>query len=294
MTSNVGFRDLQPEEWELIAGGYWTDGFGNAEIVASGSRSSFDWDDWSWAYFDIYAYGDGNGNDSGSGGDPVNPPEADTDKINADVDFTRPLTDAEQDAVVALNTSIAQVTAAINAIGDNEKIPLVDPVTGTVIGDVTGAQLKDLWSKTDFVITEDPANGGPSYGLSYGIPSGAQTTNNNGNPLMEVNINFLVSQSQIVGGMNDYVLHELGHNANDLYSWTVVNGPVLDATERDINERMARAIALAVANDGQISVIQNGEIPLIFNAPPPPPPPPPPSGGGGGGGSGGWDGTREY
>lgn len=34
----LGFRDLTPEELELIAGGYWTDGYGNGEIVVGGGR----------------------------------------------------------------------------------------------------------------------------------------------------------------------------------------------------------------------------------------------------------------
>lgn len=284
MSTKVGFRELRPEEWELIAGGWWTDGFGNPEIVATGTRNSYDRDDNSWINQYIYAYGDGNGNDGGSGDDPVNPPEADTDKINADVEFTRPLTAAEAEAVAGLKAAIAQVTAAINGLGDNESITLRDPSTGTVIGTITGAELKELWSKTDFSINESVANGGTNYANG----TSAETVYNNGNPQMNVNIDFLVSQNNNFGasGMNDYVLHELGHNVFAFNSGIVVTGS--DGLSFGELETLARAVGLAVANDAGIPIIQNGEVPLVFTAPPPPPPPP-----SGGGGGGNWGGSKK-
>lgn len=184
----------------------------------------------------------------------------DKDQITVEVTIERPLTEAEQRAVEALKTAVANTTRAVNSIPDTAKITLAN---GSV---VTGAELKALWSLTDFTIND--------IGTIYPSGSANSAANyNNGNPSVEVNINVLSDYNRYgATGLEYFSMHELGHmtqasRIDNNLRWA--DGVVTEA-ERLAHERMANDIARAIANAGGLATLGNAtdgystQNPLIF------------------------------
>lgn len=271
-------RELTLEELELISGGSVTTEIDEIVVVGDGGGDDGgdwgDWGDWGDDWYDG-DYGDGGGGDGGGDTAPPEPP-ADTASVDVDVQITRPLTASEQQAVNDLKTAVAAADAAIRAIPDNARVTLTD---GTV---VTGAELKDAWSKTDFQIVEN--------GTPFANGSGRGEADwNGGDPVVRSTIGNLEGyNAHGQAGMNYLVLHELAHFAEAQRNGLAqahADGTYSEAERLD-HERDANDIARAIANQGGIPILTgpgDGYSPSNpgFTTPPPP------SGGGGGGGGGG-------
>ena len=140
--------------------------------------------------------GDGGLGDGGGGEVPTQPP-ADEDSIDIQIMIDRPLTDSEKVAIEKLKETIAALEAAIMALADNAVLTLPNGA------DVTGAELKAIWAKTDFVINDNHvtySNGGQGEALMAF-----------GQPTISFNVGYLDQYDNLVGGMNYLVAHELGH-----------------------------------------------------------------------------------
>jgi hypothetical protein len=165
------------------------------------------------------------------GGDTVAPDE---NEITITVQIYRPLTASEQQVLQNLQNAISAIDAAIRGLADNARITLYD---GSI---VTGAELKALWSKTDFTINPDNTY----YGTTNPQNRGAAIYNG-GDPQVFVNLWVLQGYDAQPGdsGLNYFVGHELGHlvNANRTH-----NGTTPDAGAR--YEQMANDISRAIAN----------------------------------------------
>lgn len=231
-------RMLTEQELELVSGG---------DIVVTGKRpgggGGWPWWDWGTGGYDDDGGGDYDG--GGGGGDTSDPPPPeDTDEIEVTVNIDRPLTPSEQQAVEDLEAEIAQTTETINNLDDNAQIRLEN---GEI---VTGAELKEIWSKTDFVINE--------VGFTYenGTMRG-EAAFNNGNPQVSYNIDIVEGFNAHAGGLTYLVLHEVGHltqasrdHLDDIYS----DGVLTDAEEA-AHERLANDIAAAIANSAGTPIL---------------------------------------
>ncbi|MDQ8756912.1 hypothetical protein RCO27_11810 [Sphingosinicella sp. LHD-64] len=234
MRENVcqrNIRELTYEELELVAGGSIT-------------ITAHPYDPWSDPWWYEQMFEDPYAGDYGSGGGGVLPPDSASQDVT--VMIGRPLTQAEQQAVDALNAQITAVSNAINAIPNNTSITLAD---GTRI---TGAELKEIWSKTDFAIYDVGhvyANGTTRGEASY----------NGGDPVVSYNIDTLQQYNALAGGMNYLILHEVGHmTAAGRALNAVINADgQVTQTENDDNERLANDIARAIAANGGLSILVN-------------------------------------
>lgn len=184
------------------------------------------------------------------GGDVVNP-EGDSDSITPGGDEPQ-LTD-EQEVTVTVNIenptdeqkkavndylkAIDRLDKAIRSIPDNKKVTLYDGST------VTGAELKALWLKMDFVINPDT--------VFYDGQNRGAAMYNGGDPIVYMNITNLVDyNAHGESGMNFLVGHELGHltAANRFH-----DGTNTDAGAR--YEQMANDISRAIAFSAGIDVL---------------------------------------
>lgn len=166
--------------------------------------------------------------------------------INLRVDG--PLTPEQNHALEILRQQIANTTAMLNALPANGVFTFPDGKSISV------AELRALWARADFLVTSQPTNSGgtPTLpGLSY-------AHRNNGDPLIEVNINNLaylmtVSPSHAL----TFILHELAHVT--LAGHQLNNGGLPDGMTPDqfhlLNEGFADRIAAAIVSltGGQLS-----------------------------------------
>jgi hypothetical protein len=222
-----GLRLLMEDELDFIAGGEGEDGDELStlpEIVVIAKPDRTEWfmpNHLSW----------GGGPDINS---PDGPEPTDASAVRMDVMFTRQLTALEQQAVNALAYAIHNTTAAVDAIPNTSIIKLADGKT------VTGAELKEIWKNTDFVINEN------GFKYANGTDRG-EADYNGGNPVVSFNIATLAAYSQLEGGMTYLPLHELGHMTaagraqNESY--------LAGRSTYEQNERLANDIARAIADN---------------------------------------------
>lgn len=140
---------------------------------------------------------DGDGFYGGGGPSAPQPVLSDEAVIEVRVAFDRPLTAAEQKAVEHLLLQIQKQTAAIDALPDNATLRLAN---GSL---VTGAELKALWSRTDFVLNE-------AKHTYDNLTMRGESALNGGNPQISFNIDILVGYDT-PSGMAYVIAHELGH-----------------------------------------------------------------------------------
>lgn len=204
----------------------------------------------------------------------------DTDVHTVDVNVHDPLTPAQQDAIAKLHMTIDQITALLNSLPPNGIFTFPDGSTVTV------AELKELWSRADFVVTDQHFDNGTL--LHRG---GGSADRNGGDPIFSVNVEDLIGFMLNVNTSMGYILHELSHvTLNGFAHTTAINADhVVTDAEFAANEAWAnsleRAIYEATGNhfsDGFLAWYSWGPSPT-FSIPPPP-------AGGGGGGSGGGGG----
>ncbi|AXA92728.1 hypothetical protein [Massilia sp. YMA4] len=233
-----GVRLLMEDELDLIAGGDGEDGDENPTttlptVTVVGNRDN------TKSYFmpNLFIWGGGG---TGYGG-PV-PEPTDESAVRVDVKITRPLTADEQKAVDALVKSVQDTTNAVAAIPDNARVTLANGQS------VTGAELKQIWAKTDIVVNEQ--------GFTYrnGTTRG-EADYAGGNPQVSFNIDNLTGYAANPGGTNYLPLHELGHmtNAGRTENERLANGQ----STNDMNERVANDIAWAIASYSNMPILQN-------------------------------------
>lgn len=246
-------RELTPAEWELVAGGYWTDGFGNPEINVEGKTPS-DPNPWgTWPYYPDY---DDNGDydyggGGGGGGEPM-PTDADSHDVTLG-NIDRPLKPEEQAAVDALKAFITKVTPAINAIPDNAVLKLKEG------GTITGAEVKKIWANTDYVINEKDTK-------YRNETTRGEANLNGGNPVISFNIDLLVNKAENTGyalspgGIEFVALHDFAHllGAAQAYDIVVTAGG-LTAAEAASREQMANTIAWAIGQATHETLLTNPE-----------------------------------
>lgn len=221
---------------------------------------------------------DGTGFYAGGGPQPPRPAVTDEAVIEVRIAFDRPLTEAEQRAVEHLAQQIQKQTAAINALPDNATLRLAN---GSL---VTGAELKALWSRADFVLNDNEhvyANGGRL----------GESALNGGNPQISFNIGTVVGYNDSAGGIAYVIAHELGH--------LTAAGQAANNARSPDNEMIANDVARAISNLQGITPMERagggGYSPGAadhFDIPTPPPTPGPAGGGGGGGGGGRFEDDR--
>lgn len=98
---------------------------------------------------------------------------------------------------------------------------------------VTGAELKALWSRADFVLNENGnvyANGGIL----------GESALNGGNPQISLNISTIVGYDNNPGGMAYVIAHELGH--------LTAAGQAANNARSPDNEMIANDVARAISN----------------------------------------------
>jgi hypothetical protein len=193
----AGWRN-EPTNWHESDGGFTTmeadDGTGGEPIVVVGRRDNDSlWDS-----------GGGTGSEQlpefepeGEGGSL--PPPTDENTIEILINVGRPLTASELTAIENLKVAIEAIEKAIKQLSDNAILRLPN---GAV---VTGAELKEIWAKTDFVINDND--------VAYRNDSYRGEANMVGDdPTVSFNIGRgLDDYDNFVGGMNYLVAHELGH-----------------------------------------------------------------------------------
>jgi hypothetical protein len=206
---------------------------------------------------------EGGGPDGSGAGDTTTTPP-DEASIDVTVKVYRPLTTDEQNAIEHLKASIASVSAAINALADEAIVTMPNGAH------VTGARLKEIWAKTDFVIYDHEAFGNNSY-------RGEASMINGSDPQISFDIagDGLVAYDKFPGGMNYLVGHELGH----LTQWGT---PLVysEITANDISRALLNGYGLPYLHEATYGYTSGA--PMSFTVPAPPPPD------GGSGGGGGW------
>jgi hypothetical protein len=207
-------------------------------IVVTGTRNSFGTLSWTQT-------GGAGGTGDDLGGDTIEPPPLDeggdappdNTVITITIHINRPLTASEQQALQDLQNSIAAVDAAIRALANNATLVL-NGVT------VSGAQLKEIWAKTDFQIYDYISFRNGSYRGEADMVNGTD-------PTISFNIsgtadghNGLDRFNNFTGGVNYLVGHELGH----LTQWFTPNFN---------NEVMANDFARALLNGAGLPYLSN-------------------------------------
>lgn len=225
-----GMRLLMEDELDLIAGGDGEDGDENvvqnpAVIVVTGQReatkSYYVPNTWDWG-----------GGLAAWNTTAANPEPTDAHSIHVDVKISRALTADEQKAINDLNVSIQNTTNAIGLIPNDAHVTLFNGKT------VTGAELKQLWAVTDFVVNDN----------NFVYPNGtnrSEANYNGGNPVISVNISLLSNYDAVPGGLNYFTLHELGHMTD---AGRTENAAYQGGTATaDQNERLANDVAWAIS-----------------------------------------------
>lgn len=189
-------------------------------------------------------------------------------KVNVD-----PLTPEQAVVVQKFVASVKTALAAIKALDDDQKIRMND---GRVI---TGAELKDIVSRLDFVINPTGYDG---YNNKEARGEAAWK---NGNPQISLNMD-VIERYSLWGdrGTNFLVLHEMGHltSANRNADW---DGRI----PQSLIEVMASDIARAIAYEAKLELMPaTGEV--KYSTPDPIPFEWPNDEGGDGDGEGGGDG----
>jgi hypothetical protein len=214
-------------------------------------------------------------NPGGSGsGTPNPPPPPAPDNAAHEVtmgNLTRPLTAEEQANLTAYQNSVAQADAWVNALPDDAQMTLDN---GQV---VTGAEVKEAWANTDFVVND--------VGTAYQNGTTRGESNwNNGDPVVSMNIDTIGGYNANAGGTDYLVLHEVAHLTADQrsdYAGLQTDGYI--ESERTTYERFANDIARGVIAYNGGTVMQNpgdgySATNPTFAVPAPPEPTVPPGG----------------
>ncbi len=194
-------------------------------IVVTGKRNP-DSPGIAWVGFGDTDYGNGVEPRTVSEDGEGSSPPADEDVVEITINVGRPLTPSEAAGVENLKASISATEAAIKALPSNALLKLPN---GAI---VTGAALKEIWAKTDFVINNDS--------FTYANRGQGEAAMVNGEPRVSYNIGYLDAYDNFIGGMNYLVTHEVGQltqygtgfytdqlTANDI-SRAILNGAGLD------------------------------------------------------------------
>lgn len=167
----------------------------------------------------------------------------DESEISIDIMIFRTPTASEIQAIANFRDAVSQATNAIESINDAARVQ-VSP--GRF---VTGAELKAIWAKMDFVIHDTGTNlgGGTTTGIAGDFASDQPT---------QYTLGYLDSMDDFPGGSLFAMLHELGHMTQageDLWAAAYQDGHV-DPTEMAANQRLANNVAFAVANAGGLPI----------------------------------------
>ncbi|MBB4133268.1 MULTISPECIES: hypothetical protein [Xanthomonas] len=160
-----------------------------------------------------------------------------------DLNFTRALTAEESAALVKFDDAIYFVKDSISSLPDNAYMQMSDGST------VQMSEIKSLMLNADYKVNE----AGTSY--SNGFATG-QSDYNNGDPQISINIDTIKGYSDLMGGANFLVMHELAHNAaaaRTLYQNLYQDG--FTNAEFNQNEKFANDIVRGVANYLSIGVL---------------------------------------
>ncbi|MGO1073412.1 hypothetical protein [Lysobacter sp. CA199] len=176
------------------------------------------------------------------------PAPAPADSVTAptvNVNVGRALDADEQRAVDALNASIRDVTRTINGIPNEARMTLADGRT------VSGEELRDMWSKTQFTLHHT------GYNEYRNKSARGEADYNGGDPQIGYNIDNLTKYSRVPGGMNYLVLHEIGHMtvAGRETNTDVHRDDTLTHEENETNERLANDVARGIAHRGGLSIL---------------------------------------
>lgn len=157
----------------------------------------------------------------------------------------RELNADEQHAVAELNTAIGNVTRVINGIPNEARMTLADGRT------VSGQELREMWSKSEFIINDT------TYTEYRNESDRGEADYNGGHPRISYNIDVLTDYSRTPGGMNYLALHEIGHMtvAGRQTNAEVHHDKVLTHAENEINERLANDVARGIAHHGRLPVL---------------------------------------
>lgn len=166
-------------------------------IVVTGTRT-YRLDTYSWwgtgpgaDFWTVHLDGGWGG---GGGAFDFVPDDASIDVL---INFDRPMTESETEALKDFQAAIEALTVAINALADNAEVRLPN---GSY---VTGAALKALWADTDFIINDNVRydNG----------TTGGEARMLDGNPTVSFNIQYLDSYNNFYGGTNYLIAHDFAH-----------------------------------------------------------------------------------
>ncbi|WP_297800690.1 hypothetical protein [uncultured Brevundimonas sp.] len=236
-------RVLTLEEVRAVAGGGDVTDLGTIKVTAR-KRTPEGWVLPEYGRAEMFAVSEVV--DSFYGGSGVSIVAQDTDSIDIDVDIGRDLTVEEKKVIEDLKAAIREVTASINSLSSTVVITMPDG------SQLTGNELKELWSKTDFKIVDVP-NGDP-----YGNNGTGGAFHQNGDPLFVIDINGANNSSNmgLMGyaangqdGLNFYILHELAH----VTSAGVAKTNELGSVSEDL-ERWTNTLATGIANAAGVSV----------------------------------------
>lgn len=199
----TGLRELTLEELELTAGGYdtrYNDGGDGWNPIGDGAGDGVgDFGDHPDAGGgDDHGGGDDRGGDGGSGGDSggggtdtaptdTNPPTVTGGFVN--------LHNATKvaEAVTKVQAQIDALTPKIEALPDGARIRMADG------SEMTGAELKDLWNRIDFKITDAAFTTDRGGALDFGSGTSA------------INFNTVEGWGAWTGGLGFLLLHEVAH-----------------------------------------------------------------------------------
>jgi hypothetical protein len=254
---------LTDDELLILAGGYDTDEEEPGTVsplIINGPGSP--------THSDGHGFGDGWGQGDSGAGVPGStsqpPPPPDSSSQDVIVTFSRPLTQAEQQAVDNLKARVASASGAINAMPDDAYVLLPN-------GDVvTGKELKELWARTDFYINE------VGTGYANGTTRG-EADYNGGDPKVSFNIDLLSRYNVMSGGIEYLIFHEIGHMtlAGQRSNAAMDDDGVITAAEVSANEQLANDIARAIVNAVGLEQFQTATegystpAPLPFEVPQP-------------------------
>ncbi|MDO4708394.1 MAG: hypothetical protein Q4B94_01005 [Pseudomonadota bacterium] len=96
-------------------------------------------------------------------GDDFSSSDTDKNEIEIKVEFERPLTDDEKKALDDLAKSIAEISRLLSKLPADARIKLSDGK------EITGQELKDIWSRTDFLLMKKERHTGTGQAVEKPI-----------------------------------------------------------------------------------------------------------------------------
>lgn len=175
---------------------------------------------------------------------PAPPDSAPSPRVDVRISG-RVLNADEQRALTELTTAIGDVSRVINGIPNEARMTLADGRA------VSGQELREMWSKTEFIIHDTKYDGYRNKSAR------GEADYNDGNPRISYNIGVLTDYSRTPGGMNYLALHEIGHMtvAGRQTNAEVHRDEVLTHAENEVNERLANDVARGIAHHGHLPIL---------------------------------------